>query len=511
MRFAHWMPFLVGIVLLLLAVARASDLWQEIPGIFSPILAVLLGAWWYARGRVFSRTLTTICAVWLIAEAYYLYGQAGPGLAVVGALCWFSSCRDWQTADLQIRRVLRLLLVVGGIFGVLLALGVLTLDGGQRYDILIGALAACGVARAIILGATNGALSGSVFLIALLGYLVAGQVQAHEYYYYFFGPPQYLVHPTFGPTGVWMMGLAALALLGFSRKLGWIFALGALILCGLAVYVAPPQFASRLDWITSLASPIVLTGIGLLVGVTFHLRYSASKDPPLPDRPWERLIIWIGRGTILSVLGIIIVALTQSISQVRAGPKLKIDPGVACLVPKMAIIQAVIAEDLLYFKHRGVDFARMKWILRDLVRTGELARGASTISMQLAKLEYQDDERTLLRKLRQIFLSIYIESNNSKGDILRRYFEFVPFAPGVRGFCAAAQHFYAQPAVSLTPEQTLALVLTIQDPGAWNPGVESVDRAVDRAMRKRARVVSSRVRSYGKRYKPWVSQIEWAS
>lgn len=160
--------------------------------------------------------------------------------------------------------------------------------------------------------------------------------------------------------------------------------------------------------------------------------------------------------------------------------------------PAHLLLHLLAAEDPLFVHHRGVDAHRLRMAAQETLRTGRYGRGGSTISMQLAKLCSLSQEKRALRKIQQILLAWWLELRYSKAELLQRYLAAVPFAPQVRGFSAAAQHYFATPLASLTPEQGLQLVLTVYDPGAFQPHTVPVSREV---MLRRA-VIRSRARAH---------------
>jgi penicillin-binding protein 1A len=145
--------------------------------------------------------------------------------------------------------------------------------------------------------------------------------------------------------------------------------------------------------------------------------------------------------------------------------------------------QAVLAaEDARFYQHRGVD---PKAVLRAVVRTigGDL-QGGSTITQQLAKLNYTAGERTVLRKLREVLYTSKLERRYSKDQLLERYVNQVYFGEGAYGIQAAARQFFDVDAHRLTPAQAALLAGKIQAPGALDPR-----RHPDTVLRRRDQVL----------------------
>ena len=76
------------------------------------------------------------------------------------------------------------------------------------------------------------------------------------------------------------------------------------------------------------------------------------------------------------------------------------------------------AEDLRFYSHRGIDLYRIFGALVSNIRSGSFSEGASTITQQLAKLTHLSAEKTIRRKLEEVFLALQIERAYSKDEIL---------------------------------------------------------------------------------------------
>jgi monofunctional biosynthetic peptidoglycan transglycosylase len=89
--------------------------------------------------------------------------------------------------------------------------------------------------------------------------------------------------------------------------------------------------------------------------------------------------------------------------------------------------------------------------------------------MQLAKLEYLSNEKTLLRKLNQITLGFLLELTHSKETLLFAYLNEVPFSSSVSGARAASEAYFHVSPAALSREQALRLILTIFNPALYSP------------------------------------------
>ena len=112
------------------------------------------------------------------------------------------------------------------------------------------------------------------------------------------------------------------------------------------------------------------------------------------------------------------------------------------------------------------------------VRNDDL-QGGSTITQQLVKNVYLNDDRTLSRKVREAVLSVKLEQTTSKDEILTRYLNAVYFGRGAYGIEAAAMTYFEVPAAELQPEQSALLIGILRSPEALDPA-ESPDAAKER-------------------------------
>lgn len=144
-----------------------------------------------------------------------------------------------------------------------------------------------------------------------------------------------------------------------------------------------------------------------------------------------------------------------------------------------SVVDALIAaEDQRFYDHDGVDPVGIVRALWNNVRDDDL-QGGSTITQQLVKNVYLDDDRTLSRKLREAVLSVKLEQTTSKDEILTRYLNAVYFGRGAYGIEAAATTYFDTPAADLDPEQSALLIGMLRSPEALDPA-ESPDAAKER-------------------------------
>ena len=122
------------------------------------------------------------------------------------------------------------------------------------------------------------------------------------------------------------------------------------------------------------------------------------------------------------------------------------------------------------------------------------ARGASTLSQQLAKLLYTGDERSVVRKLREALYAVEMDRTLGKARVLQLYLAVAPWGQGQCGAEAAALHLLNKRAAALTPIEAAWLASLLRNPDAElarmaNQGAVDTERVGDiiQAMRPLAR------------------------
>jgi penicillin-binding protein 1A len=130
--------------------------------------------------------------------------------------------------------------------------------------------------------------------------------------------------------------------------------------------------------------------------------------------------------------------------------------------------QAVLAaEDQDFYHHGGVDPSA---VMRAFVRTAQgRTQGGSTITQQLAKINYTARERTVFRKLKEVLYASQLEKKYTKDQLLERYLNQIYFGEGAYGINAAAATYFNVDASQLSPAQAAMLAGKIRSPEGLNP------------------------------------------
>jgi transglycosylase-like protein len=123
-----------------------------------------------------------------------------------------------------------------------------------------------------------------------------------------------------------------------------------------------------------------------------------------------------------------------------------------------------VCEDGHFQYHHGFDFEAIQNSIKDNLIKGRFARGASTISMQLAKNLYLRNEKTLGRKLQEAVLTQLLEQELSKRELLELYLNVIEYAPGVYGIGPASHYYFAKRPSDLSLGQALYIASILPNP-----------------------------------------------
>lgn len=141
---------------------------------------------------------------------------------------------------------------------------------------------------------------------------------------------------------------------------------------------------------------------------------------------------------------------------------------------------AVIStEDKNFYKHKGFDILRIIKALYTNITTRSLSQGASTISQQYIKNMYLDFDKTWKRKLEEALLTIRLEVQYSKDEILEGYLNTINFGQGNYGIENASHYYFNKDAMDLTLEESVILAGIPKAPNKYNP-VTDYEKAIDR-------------------------------
>ena len=135
------------------------------------------------------------------------------------------------------------------------------------------------------------------------------------------------------------------------------------------------------------------------------------------------------------------------------------------------LVRAVlVTEDSAFWSHDGLDYQQIKESLEVNLERGEFARGASTITQQLAKNLYLSPSKNPLRKLRELIIASRLEAELPKQRILEIYLNVIEWGDGIYGAEAASRVYFGKSAAQLSAPESALLAAAIANPRVMNPG-----------------------------------------
>ena len=133
-------------------------------------------------------------------------------------------------------------------------------------------------------------------------------------------------------------------------------------------------------------------------------------------------------------------------------------------VPPLFVRTLLLAEDTGFYGHRGIDLRELPAALLTNWSRGGAARGASTITQQLAKNLFLSRDKQIGRKLQELAITFLLESALGKNRILEIYLNIIEWGPDLRGLRPAARSYFGREPQALTPAEMAFLVAIIPGP-----------------------------------------------
>ncbi|KAA6405917.1 transglycosylase domain-containing protein [Candidatus Tokpelaia sp.] len=156
------------------------------------------------------------------------------------------------------------------------------------------------------------------------------------------------------------------------------------------------------------------------------------------------------------------------------------------------LIKAVLAtEDRRFFDHWGIDFYGLSRALNHNVQANSTVQGGSTLTQQLAKNLFLNNERTLARKIKEAYLALWLECNMSKKEILQLYLDRAYMGGGTFGIASASQFYFGKDVRTISLAEAAMLAGLFKAPGKYAPHVNLP------AARARANIVLSNMVANG--------------
>lgn len=202
-----------------------------------------------------------------------------------------------------------------------------------------------------------------------------------------------------------------------------------------------------------------LAGLGLTSAVMLSAGFYIYSSPQLPDVETLRdaalqtpLRIYTSDDKLVGEFG-----------EIRRSPVQVED------LPNELIQAFLSAEDARFYEHGGIDLLGLARASMQLVSTGSIQSGGSTITMQVAKNFFLSNEKTFTRKFTEILLALKIENELSKNEILGLYLNKIFLGNRAYGVQAAARIYYGEDARELSLAQMAMIAGLPKAPSRYNP------------------------------------------
>jgi len=148
-------------------------------------------------------------------------------------------------------------------------------------------------------------------------------------------------------------------------------------------------------------------------------------------------------------------------------------------VPQHVVDAFVAAEDQRFFVHPGIDYRGVLRALSQLVLTGQISGGGSTLTQQLARAYFLSLEQSFIRKLREAFLAYKIEQEFDKDQIMAFFLNKMFFGQRAYGVAAASQVYFNKHLGDINIAEAATLAGLLPAPSDYNP-VTSSEKATTR-------------------------------
>ncbi|HMK80580.1 MAG TPA: PBP1A family penicillin-binding protein, partial [Xanthobacteraceae bacterium] len=139
--------------------------------------------------------------------------------------------------------------------------------------------------------------------------------------------------------------------------------------------------------------------------------------------------------------------------------------------PDHLVKAALATEDRRFYEHFGIDPSGLARALSANARAGGVVQGGSTITQQLAKNLFLNNERTIERKVKEAFLAIWLETRLTKNEILKLYLDRAYMGGGAFGVDAAAQYYFNKSARDVNLAEAAMLAGLFKAPTRYAPHI----------------------------------------
>ena len=133
-------------------------------------------------------------------------------------------------------------------------------------------------------------------------------------------------------------------------------------------------------------------------------------------------------------------------------------------VSKVAVGAIIVSEDWAFYSHSGVDLRQLREAIELDWKEKRFVRGASTITQQVAKNIFLTRQKSLVRKVEELILTLKLEQSLSKRKILELYLNIAEWGPGVFGIQRASQYYFKKNPSELNAKEGAFLAMLLPSP-----------------------------------------------
>ncbi len=140
-------------------------------------------------------------------------------------------------------------------------------------------------------------------------------------------------------------------------------------------------------------------------------------------------------------------------------------------MPDYLIAAVLSTEDRRFYSHFGIDILGTGRALLENLRANEVVQGGSSITQQVARLLYLNNDRTIERKIQEAFIAIWLEATLTKDEILEIYLDRGYLGGGTFGVAAASEYYFGKPVTDISLAEAAMLAGLFQAPSRYAPHV----------------------------------------
>ena len=229
-----------------------------------------------------------------------------------------------------------------------------------------------------------------------------------------------------------------------------------------------PLFLRPLFWI------VLLAGAGIAGGGTRAYRVFQTTNATLPDSTTALTYQRDGTVTMVSADGVILQKLGPASRETITYDD----------IPEHLVNAFIASEDQRFYEHSGVDYRGIARAVLANVQSRDTVEGASTITQQLARIVFLDQERSYQRKIKEALMAVRLEESLTKQQIIERYLNLVYLGSGAYGVADAAWIYFGKTIDQLTIAESAMIAGMAPAPSLYSPAVN-----VESARSQRNRVI----------------------